>query len=136
MSLKRIFVGDAKDPSDSTFYTSEYVSDMQQALDEIVNAKASQKEVDDLKKTLQDVTASAGSEKDTELVAARNGKASLSERLDFDRKISDSKYMEKIKRTITGKTVDIRNHHGYIDISIVETKTKETRILYVYLFSK
>lgn len=126
--FKKNLVGDAKDPSDSTFYTSEYVSDMQQALRRDINAKASQKEVDDIKKTLQDVTASAGSGKDTELVAARNGKASLSERLDFDREISDSKYMEKIKRTITGKTVDIRNHHGYIDISIVETKTKETRI--------
>lgn len=126
--FKKNLNGDAEDPSDSKFYTSEHISELHQGLRRDINTKASQKDVDEIRKKIDDITASAGEGKDTELVAARNGKASLSERLDFDREISDSKYMEKLKRTAVGKTVDIKNHHGYIDISIIETKTRETRI--------
>lgn len=126
--FKKNLNGDADEPSDSKFYTSEHISELNQGLRRDINTKASQKDLDELKKTIGDISASAGEGKDTELIAARNGKASLSERLDFDRKISDFKYMEKLKRTASGKTVDIRNHYGYIDISIVESKIKETKI--------
>lgn len=125
--LKKAFSGDGFDPTDSKFYTSKKVQQFIQDLKRDINTRANEKDLDKLRETLNNIVAGSGNgNKDTELIAARNGKATLSDRLQFDNDLANSKYMEKIKKSITGKTIYLEDHYGYIDLSIVEALRKET----------
>lgn len=123
--MKKAFSGDNFVPAENKFYSSKKIEEINDDIKREMANKASEKELEAIKKKVNDITASAGSGKDSELVAARDGKSSLSERLDFDSEINDSKYMSKVKRVITGKVVDIPDHYGYVDITIV-SGTKES----------
>lgn len=126
--LKKSFSGDEYLPSKNKFYSSEMTNTIINNVKRSITNKADQKDVENLKETINSIVTSNGSGKDTELVQARNGKSTLSERLEFDLDNIDKTYIKRIKRNITGKTIDIKNHIGFVDIVITQTTKKETVI--------
>lgn len=127
--LKKSFNGDGYPATDSKFYTTKKAQEFIQDLKREINTRADAKELETLVKRINSIIASSGDgTKDIELVDARNGKSTLSARLDYDISIAESKLMEKMKRTIKGKKVNIPYHYGYVDISIVRTRLPETAI--------
>ena len=126
--LKKSFSGDEYLPSKNKFYSSEMTNTIINNIKRSITNKADQKDVENLKETINSIVTSNGSGKDTELVQARNGKSTLSERLEFDLDNIDKTYIKRIKRNITGKTIDIKNHIGFVDIVITQTTKKETVI--------
>ena len=126
--LKKSFSGDEYLPSKNKFYSSEMTNTIINNVKRSITNKADQKDVENLKETINSIVTSNGSGKDTELVQARNGKSTLSERLEFDLDNIDKTYIKRIKRNITGKTIDIKNHIGFVDIIITQTTKKETVI--------
>lgn len=124
--LKKAFSGDAYDPAQNLFYSSEKIYELQLALKREINAKAPADKIAELESRIANIIASNGDGKDTEIIDARNGKASLSERLRYDASLLESAYMKKIERVVTGKTVDIAGHYGYIDIAIIDSVSKNT----------
>lgn len=120
--LKKSFLGDPYKPDNFKFYSSKKVQELFNSLSIAINNKASASEISKIKESISSVIANNGNgDKDSELVAARNGKPTLSDRLDSDREISDTKYMSKLKKSSTGKNLYIEGE-GLIDISIIESE--------------
>lgn len=125
--LKKNFNGDGLDPSDKRFYSTKKIEQFIQDLKRDINTRADKKELEKLFNTLNSIVSESGDgTKDTELIAAREGRSSLSDRLRHDIELAESKYMQKILKNIKGKSVQIYGHHGYVDLSIVEAAVKET----------
>lgn len=126
-ALKESFSGDAYEPTDKKFYSSEKVQQLVQNIKRDINTRADGKDLKKLQDSINNIIASSGNgSKDTEIIAARDGKSTLSERLESDISLADSKYMHKVMKNITGKKVQVYDHYGYVDLSIVESKYKET----------
>lgn len=94
-NFKKSFIGDYDDPENFKFYSSKKVTEMLDTLERLVNDKANSSEIEKIEKRLSDILSiPAGEGKDQELVDARDGEATLSERLKRDINENDSKYLK------------------------------------------
>lgn len=122
-ALKKALNGDNVEPSDNKFYSSQMVHTFHQDISRELSNRATKKSVERLDERIKSIIASNGDgNKDTELVDARNGYATLSERLSYDDLHNDSKYMSKIHKNIKGKRVDLCGHRGFVDIHVVDER--------------
>lgn len=124
LDLKKSFSGDYKAVSDRTFYSSkkieEYMSDIRRQL----SGLASDEELKTISNRIEDIIAEAGTGKDSEIIDARDGEATLSSRLARDKYYNEDKYMKKVNKIIEGKEVSTGNT-GYVNIYL-KNMTNET----------
>ena len=124
LELKKALSGDYSDPELYKFYSSSKVTELVNSLKIQLSSKASGSKLDELWTIVNNITtANPDGTKDNEIIAARGSADSLSGRFDLERTISDSKYLEKIRRSTTGSVIDLNGHYGNIDISIEKTNT-------------
>ena len=115
LDLKKSFSGDYKAVSDKTFYSTkrieEYMSDIRRQLSNL----ASGDELKSISNRIEDIIAESGSGKDSEIIDARDGEATLSSRLARDSYYNEDKYMKKVNKVVEGKVVSTDNT-GYVNI--------------------
>ena len=115
LDLKKSFSGDYKAVSDKTFYSTkrieEYMSDIRRQLSTL----ASDEELKSISNRIEDIIAESGTGKDSEIIDARDGEATLHSRLVRDRLYAEDKYMTKVNKIIEGKEVSTGNT-GYVNI--------------------
>lgn len=119
--FKKAFIGDDKEASDSTFYSSSKVESLVTAIGRELSVKASTKELDALQNALKDIAAnqidSDGNPVDIiELIIARDGCGSLKERLERDMQANKNTLLHKYKRTTSGTRINLIDFKGYSDI--------------------
>lgn len=128
VELKKAFSGDYSDPELYKFYSSSKVNELINSLKIQLSSKASGSKLDELWTIVNNITTSnPDGTKDNEIIAARGSASSLSGRFDLERDISDSKYMDKIRRSVIGSSIDLNDHKGMIDISVVKREDASTR---------
>lgn len=128
VELKKAFSGDYSDPELYKFYSSSKVNELINSLKIQLSSKASGSKLDELWTIVNNITTSnPDGTKDNEIIAARGNASSLSGRFDLERDISDSKYMDKIQRSVTGSAIDLNDHKGMVDISVVKREDASTR---------
>ena len=101
--LKKSLIGDNKSPSPILFYSTKYLASM---LDKIVSSDELAAVTHELEKTnrrVSQISASAGTGKDTEVVDARDGETSLHERILRDKEELAGIKMDKLSEVITVK---------------------------------
>ena len=124
--LKNSFSGDNLDPSRNYFYTSHYVNDLIKSLNIAIANRAPKALVDDLKSQLDSIIRGASLEDEdivNEIRASRAGHITLSDRLEYERKLSDSFYMKKSFKTISGSKVNIDGHTGLVYVTPIPNAT-------------
>lgn len=126
--LKKCFSGDYKDPSDMTFYSSKKVEEFMDSFKRQLSTFASDAEVKTIKSRIESIIAANGTGKDTELVDARDGLATLSSRLARDLEYAEDKYMKKVCKVIEGTEVSTGNN-GYIDMYL-KNMTSSSAVVY------
>lgn len=100
-ALKKSFLGDYSDPNQNKFYSSKKIDELITALTILAQSKASSSELKILYERInQIVTNNPSGTKDLELIDARGGQPTLSERFEYERYISDGKYLSKIKSSL------------------------------------
>ncbi len=130
--LKKCFSGDYKEPSDKTFYSSKKMESYFDDLKRELSTFASSDQVKSIEQRIQNIIASNGTGKDTEIVDARDGQTTLSTRLSRDISYAEDKYMKKVRKVIEGTEVSTGNY-GYIDIYL---KNMSSSSAIIYLKSK
>ena len=101
--LKKAFVGDNESPSSILFYSTKYLASK---LDKIISSDeliAVKQELEKTNKRVSQISASAGTGKDTEVVDARDGESSLHERILRDKEELTGIKMDKLSEVITVK---------------------------------
>ena len=128
--LKKNFNGDTKTPNGLLFYSSSKVNEIKESLQRELSTKASQGDIDKIKKFIDDViwTQSESEYKDIELLFARDGCKSLDERLKRDISSIVSRGLRKYKKVSTGKRIYLGNFNGYGDV-LVNTSTSGNLIV-------
>lgn len=127
--LKKCFSGDYRTPSENTFYSSKKIKEILDDFDRKLSRFGSADDVAEIRKSLEDVVASAGTGKDTELVAARNGESSLSTRLEKDITYAEDKFMKKVSKVMEGKSIST-GYTGYVDIYLKNMSGNTANILF------
>ena len=128
VELKKAFSGDYSDPELYKFYSSSKVNELINSLKIQLSSKASGSKLDELWTIVNNITTSnPDGTKDNEIIVARGSASSLSGRFDLERDISNSKYMDKIRRSVTGSAIDLNDHKGMVDISVVKREDASTR---------
>lgn len=118
--LRKSFSGDYENPSRDYYYSSKYINDLINTINIAISGKAPKEIIKELETKLNEVISNQidpNSKDLSEIITARNGHATLSERLDYEREISNTSYMEKCVRNITGNKINIDGHNGLIDIT-------------------
>lgn len=114
--LKKNFLADyRKEPSETTFYSSKKLESILDDFRRQLSTYASDADVQLLEKRIQNIIASTGSGKDTEIIDARDGLSTLSARLQRDIDYADDRYIKKIRKVIEGTEVSTGDD-GYVDI--------------------
>lgn len=111
LDLKKSITGDYTDPSSTLFYSSEKVQNIKEGLELLLRGKANQNDLDSLSRRVADIIANSGSGKDSELVDARDGQASLNTRLkrDYDN-LNNNKLSKIVKEDQTVDTQYLLDH--------------------------
>lgn len=125
--LKRSFLGDGVDPSEYKFFSSQKVTDLVNSLKISISTLPSRSEFDDLSQQVKNITGSTGSEKDSELVAARGTYATLSDRLAGDQKSLEKKYIQYPQIEMSGSRIDLSDYDdAHITISALPYNEQTT----------
>lgn len=127
--LKKCFSGDYKSPSDKTFYSSKKIESYIDDLKRLMSNCASEDEVKEIKQRIENIIAESGTGKDSEIIDARDGLATLNTRLSRDISYADDKYMKKIRKVIEGKQISTGNR-GYIDIYIKNVTGSSANVIF------
>ena len=130
LDLKKSFSGDYKEPSENTFYSSERIERYVDTFKRELSTFASYIDLQSVKRRVEDIIASSGDSKDSELVDARDGESTLSDRLQRDINYADNTYVKKIRRVIEGTNISTGNS-GYINIYIDQNQGDTTNISFI-----
>ena len=134
--LKKSFSGDYIDPSKNYFYSSQKIHDLINTVNIAISGKAPLEYVKELKQRIEDIIKETELDpsKDSEIVEARNGHDTLSDRLFNERDLSNALYMKKSFKTIQGSIVNIDGHVGLLDVTPVPSSsfvsTAQGKIIY------
>ena len=127
--LKKCFSGDYKEPSDMNFYSSKKIENIMDDFKRELSTFASDDKVKSISERLQNIIASNGTGKDTEIIDARDDQSTLSARLERDINYAEDKYMTKVRKVIEGTQISTGNN-GYIDIYL-KNATSSSPVLYL-----
>lgn len=128
LELKKAFSGDYSEPQLYKFYSSSKVNELLNSLNIQISSFASQKELDELRAILTNITTSNPSgTKDNEIIEARGIMESLARRFDLERSVSNDRYLERIKRVSEFYTQSYTiegNHKGFVEYRRISNSNK------------
>lgn len=131
--LKKCFLGDySSNPSERTFYSTKRIENILDNLRRQLSTYASNEEVKKLQHRVAQLVAYSGTEKDSEIIDARDDSVSLGTRLRRDLNYNEDKYMKKVRKFIEGTNDISTENTGYVDIYPIKLKdnTTKTNILF------
>ena len=128
LELKECFTGDYKEPNERLFYSSKKSKELIDDIKRVLSTYASDKEVKSIKNRIEQIIASNGSGKDTELIDARDGLSSLTARLERDMVNNENMFMKKPYRIIEGTNVST-DSFGNINLYVTNITSSPTTLV-------
>lgn len=117
--LKNVLSGDYYSPNKSRFYSSSKIEEMLSALNILIASKAPSEDIKELSNRInQIIQNNPDGTKDQEILDARGSQATLGERFNYERYLSDACYLKKASKTIIGDVINEYNE-GPIKISVL-----------------
>lgn len=120
--LRKSFSGDGKDPTRDYFYSSHYINELLNSLNIAISNKASKETIKNLEAQLDAIIASQTNNIDptkidlAEIITARGDQNTLSDRLIYEREISNSSYFKRAAKEISGKRINIDGNEGLVTV--------------------
>lgn len=128
--LKKSFLGDYKDPSQLTFFSSQKTTQLLNSLNISLSSYPTLAQFESLSTKVNNLQSNAGND-NSEIVAARGTASTLSGRFDDERKISDSSYIEKpiVVDTVTSISI---GDNASSELTLTYPASSSSRTLSIY----
>lgn len=121
-NIKRSFVADDSDPTDTNFYSAQKIEQLFNGLKLSVGSYPTLAQFNSLKTQVDNMQTSSGSS-NSEVVAARGAYSTLSNRLDGEREVSDSLYLSYPRISKNVSSIDMK---GYTSTALTLTIPSST----------